>query len=334
MKRFLFIFLDGMGMGEKSEHNPVYIAQQNQEKKGIPWYLPFYKDNGTLPDNTPVKSIDALLGVDGIPQSATGQTSLFTGVNIPALIGEHRASYPTREMRKVIREKNILSRLGAKNLKAIFGNVYPFFSDFFTGNHVEILDDGHFHFSADFPRLYKRRISTTSCMIIANGQVPFDETDIRAERAIYQEYANITLNRQLEEAKAAGKLENHSQHGPLPEFSPEKAAEILYALFQKNDFVLYEYFQTDIIGHRGGFGEKVELVENLNRLLVRLFSLMDADRDTFLLTSDHGNMEDASIRSHTLNPVPLVVWGRESNGLRDGINALTDVTPAIEDFFK
>jgi bisphosphoglycerate-independent phosphoglycerate mutase (AlkP superfamily) len=48
-----------------------------------------------------------------------------------------------------------------------------------------------------------------------------------------------------------------------------------------------------------------------------------------ILTSDHGNIEDLSTRSHTLNPVPTIVWGASSQQVANRISSLADITPAI-----
>jgi hypothetical protein len=309
-KRLIFMFLDGVGVGEATDRNPIYVAKAK--------YLPFYTGAMALPDGTPVKSIDPLLGVEGMPQSGSGQTSLYTGVNIPALIGEHKSSYPTRAMRVVIKEKNILSLLKRKGLDAVFLNAYPVYSHLFTGGHIEIKPTGECHFSDQFPSLFKRRISTTTCMIVCSDQKPFSEKDIRAERAVFQEYSNRWLiDKGLD----------------VPEFSPEKAAEIIYNASRSRDFLLYEYFQTDLYAHRHSFKEQVELVKNLDRLMSKLFSLLDPETDTLLLTSDHGNLEDNTTKTHTLNPVPLITWGPNSKELRNKIQNLTDVTPTIVSFY-
>ena len=78
----------------------------------------------------------------------------------------------------------------------------------------------------------------------------------------------------------------------------------------------------------------MELVKKLDRLIGKLLSHLDIERDTLLITSDHGNLEDGTHRAHTLNPVPLVAWGNKSNELRENIHSLTDVAPAIEYFFS
>lgn len=310
-KRMIFIFLDGVGIGQETDANPFFIAKTP--------YLPFHEGALKLPDNTPVAKIDPLLGVPGIPQSASGQTSLYTGENIPRLLGQHKDSYPNKAMRQIIIEKNLLSSLKAKNFNAVFINAYPVYSHFFKPPHIQISPTGEFHFSEEFPPLFRRRISATTCMMIAAGQHPFNENDIRTEKAIFQEFTNKML---IEKGL------------PVPEFSPEKAADILFEASRRHDFILFEYFRTDMTGHRGSFAEQVQIVQDLDRLLARLLTRLNPHTDTLLLTSDHGNLEDASTRGHTQNSVPLIAWGKNSSGLREQIQDLTNVTPAILNFFE
>lgn len=334
MKRLIFIFLDGTGIGKNIESNPFFMAKSA--------FLPFYTNNELqMPDGTPVKPIDATLGVDGLPQSATGQTSLFTGENIPALLNGHKGSYPDKTMRQIIKTKNLISRLRNKNVNARFINAYPFYGQLFAQYHVDINDDGSFHFSEEFPPIFKKRISVTTCMNIVNQLIPFTESDIVHENALYQDYSNLSLIQMLKEIQATGKLKNvpkdmvlPSGMPTLPQFSPEKAAEILFGSSQKFDFLLYEYFQTDVFGHRHTFTERVQLIQQLDRLIGRLISLLDKTRDTLLITSDHGNLEDGTTLAHTRNPVPLAVWGNKSHEIRENINSLVDVTPTIERFFE
>ncbi|MBK9471587.1 MAG: hypothetical protein IPO18_04800 [bacterium] len=47
------------------------------------------------------------------------------------------------------------------------------------------------------------------------------------------------------------------------------------------------------------------------------------------LTSDHGNLEDATTRRHTTNPVPLLVWGRDARETAVAVSRLDEVAPAI-----
>ena len=311
-KKMIFIFFDGVGIGNASSFNPFFAANTD--------YLPFFEGGCLLPDThqTPVKSIDAQLGVKGMPMSATGQTALFTGVNAAAIFNEHRESYPDKFMRKIIKEKNIFSILRKNNLNPRFINAFPGSTHLFTPEHVYIKDDGDFHLSAHFKAQFKRSISVTTCMMIANRMIPFGTQDILRERALYHDFSNQSLD---------GREPN------LPKFSPEKAAEIIYRVSRNYDLLLYEYFQTDFYGHGFDFAECIDLVRQLNRLVKHLVSLLDRETDTLLITSDHGNLEDSTTQLHTGNPVPLLTWGYRSAELRDRIESIVDVKPAVVNFF-
>ena len=69
----------------------------------------------------------------------------------------------------------------------------------------------------------------------------------------------------------------------------------------------------------------------LARFIRALLGKLDLERSTVILTSDHGNIEDLSVRNHTLNPVPTIVWGRHREHIAPRIRSLTDITPAIVD---
>ena len=47
------------------------------------------------------------------------------------------------------------------------------------------------------------------------------------------------------------------------------------------------------------------------------------------LTEANGNLEDATTRRHTTNPVPLMVWGDGSRETAASVTRLDQVTPAI-----
>jgi 2,3-bisphosphoglycerate-independent phosphoglycerate mutase len=312
MPKLIFIFFDGVGIGKALPTNPFYAAKTD--------YLPFYESGCRLPDTdqTPVKAIDAQLGVKGMPMSATGQTALFTGVNVPAILNEHRDSYPDKLMRKIIKEKNIFSLLKKNNVNPRFINAFPGSTHLFTPEHIHIRDDGEFYFSPLFKAQYKRSISVTTCMMIANRMIPFGAADILSEKALYHDFSNQSLD---------------VREPNLAKFTPEKAAEIIYNVSRNYDLLLYEYFQTDFYGHGFDFSECIDLVRQLNRLVKHLVSLLDKENDTLLITSDHGNLEDNTTQLHTGNPVPLVTWGYRSAELRDKIESLVEIKPAVIDFF-
>jgi len=155
-------------------------------------------------------------------------------------------------------------------------------------------------------------------MLLASGQKPFGETDIRAERSLYQDFSNRQLI---------------SQGLRLPEYSPAQAAAIIAGSALEYEFILYEYFQTDIYAHRRPFADCVELIRDLNDLLQSLLARLDKKKDTLVLTSDHGNLEEFHVRGHSRNPVPFLAWGKHGEFLRARIKSLSDVTPALLQLF-
>jgi hypothetical protein len=311
MQRVIFIFIDGIGVGRADAGNPFHQAGS--------LYLPCWRGGMSLPDGTPLAAIDATLGIPGAPQSASGQTALFCGSTAGEIGDRHVHGYPDRRLRAIIRERNLLSRLAGIGVKARYLNAYPAHDELFGARHVRIEPDGRLWFSAEFPERFKRMISVTSCMLLASGQHPFGETDIRARRSLYQDFSN----RQL----IARGLD-------LPEYSPQQAATIIADAAKKCDFILYEYFQTDIYAHRRSFADCVALIRDLNDLLADLLSRLDRRRDTLILTSDHGNLEDYHWRGHSRNPVPFLAWGRHGATLRKKISTLPDVVPALLDLFQ
>ena len=48
-----------------------------------------------------------------------------------------------------------------------------------------------------------------------------------------------------------------------------------------------------------------------------------------VLVSDHGNVEDMTVRGHTRNPVPLIAVGEGAEQVQAEAVSLVDVTPAL-----
>ena len=66
-------------------------------------------------------------------------------------------------------------------------------------------------------------------------------------------------------------------------------------------------------GTRPNYEEAVGVVETLDCFLAELTSLMDFEEDVLIITSDHGNLEDISVHTHTMNQVPVIVLGKKAD---------------------
>jgi hypothetical protein len=97
--RILFIFLDGIGLGnDDPELNPLaraempFLGSLLDGRKLTASAAPFFTDQAAL------LALDANLGVTGLPQSATGQAVLLTGINIPKELGFHYGPKPNQQV--------------------------------------------------------------------------------------------------------------------------------------------------------------------------------------------------------------------------------------------
>src|SRR5690606_33084107 len=93
------------------------------------------------------------------------------------------------------------------------------------------------------------------------------------------------------------------------------------------DLAFFEHFRTDEVGHARDFEAASEVLEILDEFLHRLVEGLRED-EALVVTSDHGNLEDLSLRQHTLNPVPVLGFGRAAP-LVDRLRSLLDVHPAL-----
>ena len=72
-------------------------------------------------------------------------------------------------------------------------------------------------------------------------------------------------------------------------------------------------------------------MKDLALLIREVLGRIDLNSTSVILTSDHGNIEDLSSRNHTLNEVPTIIWGANSDRIAGRIKSLADITPAIVD---
>ena len=281
----LFVFVDGMGLAPAGLDNPLSTIEAG----------PLASLCGAAPVGFRLISADARLGVPGTPQSATGGSSLFTGVNAPALVGKHIQGYPNTPLRELLSRESILRKTRERGARVDFANAYT---------------------SRFFERSKTRHRSVTTVMAESSG-IPLKRVkDLKRGEAVYRDFTNRIL---VESGLA------------LEEISPEVAGGRLGRMTGSLDLLIYEYFQTDIVGHRGTFEEASEALESLNRFLQAALCELDPDHDTFVLSSDHGNIEDMSDSSHTLNNVPILLWGKMSGEFvfSGGSPSILDVSRGI-----
>ena len=238
--------------------------------------------------------IDATLGVPGLPQSATGQTALLTGVNAPAAVGRHVESFPGPALQDIVRAHNLLGVLARRGYRVTFANGY------FMDERTE--------------RMIRNRPSvTTVAAMSATGRVRGREEMLRGEAVCH----DLTRER----------LRHRGYDGPL--ITPAEAARHLGGIARTHDFTLFEYFMTDLVGHRGDDAERVRVLSELDEFWAELRNFLSDPRHLLLFTSDHGNVEDPTTTAHTMNPVPYAAEGCRATEARAGVQSLDGIAPAL-----
>lgn len=291
-ERVVLLFVDGLGVGaDDPDRNPMARVRGK--------YLNVFSPgtNDVLPFQGIVKPLDASLGLEGIPQSATGQTALLTGVNAARVLRRHLFGFPNQKLQEIIMEHSLLKRVTEAGRRAAFINVFrpPFFD---LGEEI----------------WNKVALSVTTWVNRAARLPFFDLDDLRAERAIYQEFTNRDLReRGLD----------------VPLFGPEKAGRILASRSRDFDLLLYEYFRTDAAGHSQDMEKCMEEVRRLEAFLDAFMHDVDLESTLVILTSDHGNIEDLSVRTHTRNPAMTLLWGAGAEAAAEYLESIADMPGVI-----
>lgn len=283
----LLFFIDGLGIGTRGPFNPL---------DNLPDSAPL----AVFQNETPQQFLDGIvvptdprLDVEGRPQSASGQTTILTGVNAPAAIGYHKQGFPNKALLEIIGARSIFLQLSEAGVQPItFANAYT--SRFFSER--------------------PRWVSATTAAVEAAGLNFRTIDDVRNGTAVFMDFTNRILIERGED---------------VSERSEEEAATVLAQIVAENRFTLYEYFITDKVGHAQDMELARSVLTSLALFIRELLIRLDLERTTVILTSDHGNIEDLSSRNHTLHLVPTIIWGAQRERIAARIRTLADVTPAI-----
>lgn len=301
---FLFLFMDGVGLGEdEPEINPLAQAR-------MPHLVELLGGERLLRATAPRESerasllaLDPNLGVDGLPQSATGQGALVTGKNISQMIGKHYGPKPTKEIAAIIEQENLFTELSRRGYQASLLNAYP-------ERYFQAIDSG------------RRLLSAIPLSVTSAGIALHNHDDLNAGRAFSVDFTGQGWREQL-----------GYQDAPL--MTPHAAGVHLAEVCASLDFAFFEYWISDYAGHHQDVPGAIALLERFDEVLGGLLEAWDDDHGLVLITSDHGNMEDMRTRHHTANPVPGLVIGSQALRQRftQDLRSLSDVYAAIMQFY-
>jgi hypothetical protein len=298
MPHVLLLFLDGVGLGaDDPAANPFAVAHTptlDALAGGQKWLAGTPRTDTGRALFVPT---DPRLGVPGRPQSATGQAAILTGRNVPAAIGEHYGPRPTPEIRAILNEDNLFKRVITGGGTAALINAFP----------------PRFHAAIERG---KRLPSANQQAALAAGLPLFTEREIYSGAAMSPDWTGQGWRDEL-------------GYPDTPLYTPAAAGALLADLSRQRTFTFFEHWVSDVIGHRGPFERGVALLELFDAVLVGLLAAWEDARDTIVITSDHGNFEDLSTRTHTTNDVPTVVIGARRHVVADHLHDLTGITPGI-----
>jgi 2,3-bisphosphoglycerate-independent phosphoglycerate mutase len=301
----LFLFLDGVGLGPADVAvNPLRAAEMPTLRRVLEGrhldatLEPFQGVHASF------RPIDATLGVEGSPESATGQSTLLTGVNVPKAIGGHYGPKPDARIRSILQKNNLLARLSEAGRSARLLNAYP-------DSYFEAIRSG-------------RRLHGTIPLAFSLAGIPLStEADLDRGEALSADLTGRGWRTRL-----------RRPHAPI--LSPEDAGKRMADLALRNDFSVFDHWLPDYAGHYGEMQGAIRLLHIFDRALAGIVEAMRGTNLTVVISSDHGNLEDLSDPGHTLNPVPALALGPSEarDRIIEPMNDLTDFAPAVLDFFR
>ena len=300
MKKLVLFFIDGLGLGpDDPDYNPLrsLFTRLMSGKKLVNTEGPLFFPNGVLVPTDPI------LGVPGIPQSATGQTSLFTGVNAQKQIGLHLSAFPNNELKALIEKYSLMKILRQGGIKSTSANLYS--KEFFT------------------KRKHPRRnlFPASTLTIKASGSRFRFRDDYLAGQAVFADITNELIR------KRGYKIDL---------IKPEQAGQHMLNILTDHQFVFFEYFMTDLYGHSQNISELKKCKDILERFTQTMWNGIDNQNTGILVVSDHGNAEDISIINHTTNKIPTLLFtcNKEAQKLFAlKIKNLTDIYHTVLEYF-
>ena len=301
----LFLFLDGVGLGaDDPQTNPFATAALPTLRALLGGQRLLAGTPPTETDRALFVPTDASLGIAGAPQSATGQATILTGLNVPRLNGGHWGPKPNAFIADLLRRESVFHTLRAQGKTAALLNAYP-------QRYFDAIHSG------------RRNYSAIPLAVTSAGLRLFTTADLRAGRALSADFTGEGWP----EAEPAPLLSAPMAGAVLP-YTPHAAGQKLAELARAYEFAFFEFWLSDYMGHRGSLEEARAILERLDAVLGGLLAAWD-DADLIVISADHGNLEDLSHRHHTLNQVPTLVIGRQRRAFADGLRDLTGLAPAI-----
>jgi hypothetical protein len=295
-KRIIVIFLDGVGLGDADpEANPFMHVELPTLRSLLGVSHLTREVAGTVTEQAALLGLDALLGVPGLPQSATGQTTILTGRNAAAALGEHSGPYPNQVLRDMLAQESIFKELLQASKPVAYANAYP----------VRFLDR---------VQRGKGRLSANTQAAFLAGLTLRSSEDLRQGRAVAALFSNDVWP---------------EPDFKLPPLTVRQAGAQLAALAGEHALTFFEFWYSDLVGHRMERTEALKVLKMLDDFLAGILERLDEANSLLMVVSDHGNFEDWTTSKHTTNPSLTFLAGAGFKKLIPHLHSLVDIKPAI-----
>ncbi len=288
--RILFIFLDGVGIGEADpDRNPFARAALPVLRGALGGSLPTLASPVVAGPLARAFPLDATLGVEGTPQSGTGQAALLTGRNAARIFGRHFGPWTPVKLRPLVEQESVLQGARRAGFTVAFANAYP---RGWPGPRGGL------------------RIAGPPLAARGAGVLDRHEEALAERRAVSSEIVNDGWR-------------EHLGHRAIPEIDEAEAGRVLAGIAGEADLTLYAHYATDTAGHLGSMDSAVDALERVDRFLGGVLEALPDDC-TMLVASDHGNIEDVESQ-HTRNPVLGLAAGPAAAALAGSTSTIMDV---------
>lgn len=287
--RVVLVFLDGVGIGSADPARNPFLSASLPTVRGALGGVPTLDSPRLEGPHGRSLPLDAGLGVEGRPQSGTGQTALLTGENAAQRFGRHFGPWTPTGLRPLLAERNVLVRARDAGRRVAFANAYP-------ERYLE--------------RVPSRRMAAPPLAAHAAGVLDRHQDHLSRGEAVASEIVNDGWRK-------------HLGFSALPEVSPEAAGANLAGIVRAHDLTLYAHYRTDEAGHAGTREAAHAALERVDRFLGGLLQALPDD-GLVVVASDHGNLEELD-GGHTTNPVLGLLLGRRPPS-EDRLGSILDVT--------
>jgi 2,3-bisphosphoglycerate-independent phosphoglycerate mutase len=296
IERLLILFLDGVGLGDDDpEANPFMHADLPALRSLLGGQRLVRANGGLSTRHATLLPLDAQLGIPGLPQSGTGQTTILTGVNAPALLGRHYGPYPNQPLRDLLDNGSLFRQLRMAGQPVAFANAYP-------DRFLDRLGRG------------TERLSANTRAALLAGLKLRGPVDLKAGRAVSALLTN----------------EYWRNWGyDMPELSAGDAGAQLARLTDDHALTYFEFWYTDVAGHRQDRDLSLYVLHMLDEFIGGAVEALDLSRSLLMVVSDHGNFEDWRTPKHTHNPALTLLVGAGHRTMASCLQSLQDVTPSL-----